>query len=122
MAKNNKTIWETVLLKNVKGANFQNVKTIPDIDGALERKYQVFEVLVAETLAQIRPEVKWEITYGNKDDGIDIKGVYLSSLKTLCSSFEGSSKSAPSFKKYIADHQPEHALPLIFEKQHFIIL
>lgn len=83
MAKNNKTIWETVLLKNVKGANFQNVKTIPDIDGALERKYQVFEVLVAETLAQIRPEVNWEITYGNKDDGIDIKGVYLSSLKTL---------------------------------------
>ena len=84
MAKNksNKTIWETVLLKNVKGANFQNVKTIPNIDGALERKYQVFEVLVAETLSQIRPEVKWEITYGNKDDGIDIKGVYLSALKT----------------------------------------
>lgn len=80
--KNNKTIWETVLLKNVKGANLQNAKTIPNIDGALERKYQVFEVLVAETLAQIRPEVKWEITYGNKDDGIDIKGVYSSSLKT----------------------------------------
>lgn len=80
--KNNKTIWETVLLKNIKGSNFQHVKTIPDIDGALERKYQVFEVLVAETLAQIRPDVKWEITYGNKDDGIDIKGVYSSSLKT----------------------------------------
>ncbi len=80
--KNNKSIWETVLLKNVKGANFQNVKTIPNMDGALERKYQVFEVLVAETLAQIRPEVKWEITYGSKDEGIDIKGVYSSSLKT----------------------------------------
>jgi hypothetical protein len=82
MVRNNKTIWETILLKNVKGANFQNVKTIPDIDGALQKKYQVFEVLVAETLAKIRPEVKWEITYGSKDDGIDIKGIYLSSLRT----------------------------------------
>ena len=80
--KHKRTIWETVLLKNVKGISFQNVKTIPNIDGALERKYQVFEVLVAETLAQIRPEVKWEITYGSKDDGVDIKGIYASSLKT----------------------------------------
>lgn len=80
--KQKRTIWETILLKNVKGINFQNVKTIPDVDGALERKYQVFEVLVAETLAKIRPEVEWEITYGSKDDGVDIKGIYTSSLKT----------------------------------------
>lgn len=79
-------VWNDILLKNIKGKLFCNVKTIPNIEGALEKKYQVFEILVAETLAKIRPEVSWEITYGSKDDGVDIKGIYSSTLKTPFSS------------------------------------
>lgn len=79
-------IWKDILLKNVKGSEFENTKTLPNNKKFLQKRYQVFEILVAETLAKIRPEVSWEITCGNNDDGVDIKGLYTSSLKTPFSS------------------------------------
>lgn len=88
MNKENRSdlVWKDILLKNAKGAEFENTKTLPKDKKILQKRYQVFEILVAETLAKIRPEVSWEITCGSSDDGVDIKGLYTSSLKTPFSS------------------------------------
>lgn len=80
------SVWKDILLKNAKGCEFQGTKTLPKEEKALQKRYQVFEILVAETLAEIRPEVSWELTYGSNDDGVDIKGLYTSALKTPFSS------------------------------------
>ena len=75
-------VWKEILLKNIKGEYFKNVKTIPKTPDALKKKYQIFEILIAETLANVYPDIKWEVTSGSKDDGIDISGIFSPKLQT----------------------------------------
>ena len=44
-------IWKDLLLKNKKGTEFVNARTISETDR--DKKFQVFEVLITETLAII---------------------------------------------------------------------
>ena len=82
MDYNTETIWKSILLKNVEGKKFKNTLTIPFTDKASRNKYQVFEILVAETLARISPDVRWEVTHGSKDGGVDIIGFHNLTFKT----------------------------------------
>ena len=66
--KKNNDIWKKVLLQSVKGDKFNNATTITD----KSKKYQVFEVLIAETLACIQPEMNWQVTVGSSDGGVDL--------------------------------------------------
>lgn len=69
-----KEIWEKILLKKVYGYELTNTVTIEKNEQNNKRKYQVFEVLVAETLALLDTKTKWETTCGNNDQGVDIVG------------------------------------------------
>ena len=69
--KNKQDIWKNVLLKQVKGSAFCNATTIRDA----EKTYQVFEVLVVETLACIQPEMEWQVTAVKSDNGVDLIAV-----------------------------------------------
>ena len=82
MDHNTETIWKDILLKNAEGKKFKNAVTIPPADKASKNKYQIFEILVAETLTKISPDIKWEVTHGSKDGGIDIIGFHNSTFKT----------------------------------------
>lgn len=68
MNNKNNDIWKNILLKLIEGYNFNNTITIKD----KSKKYQVFEVLIAETLACIQPEMNWQVTVGSSDGGIDL--------------------------------------------------
>lgn len=82
MDYNTETIWKAILLKNVEGRKFKNTLTIPIADKASRNKYQIFEILVAETLARISPDIRWEVTHGSKDGGVDIIGFHNIAFKT----------------------------------------
>ena len=82
MDYNTENIWKDILLKNAEGNKFKNTITIPQIDKVSRKKYQIFEILVAETLARISPDVIWEVTHGSKDGGVDIIGLHNSTFKT----------------------------------------
>lgn len=82
MDYNTKTIWKDILLKNAEGNKFKNTRTISTSNKTSNSRYQIFEILVAETLARISPDVSWEVTHGSKDGGIDIIGFHNSTFKT----------------------------------------
>lgn len=82
MNSNAKIIWKDILLKNVEGNKYKNTKTISPADRLSKRKYQIFEILVAETLARINPDINWEVTHGSNDGGVDIIGLHNSEFKT----------------------------------------
>lgn len=65
-------IWKDLLLKTVKGEQFKNAKTISPLD--YSRQFQVFEVLVTETLAIVDPTTEWHSLPVQGDDGIDFIG------------------------------------------------
>lgn len=65
-------IWKDLLLKNKKGTEFVNARTISEIDR--DKKFQVFEVLITETLAIIDPETEWHSLPVQGDDGVDFIG------------------------------------------------
>ena len=64
--------WKRILLKNVLGSKFKNAITIKEED--LNKKFQVFEVLVTETLARMDTKTVWYTMPVGKDDGIDFVG------------------------------------------------
>ncbi len=72
---NTKLIWENILLKEVYGFELKHATTIAKDKASRNRKYQIFEILVIETLALLDSKTKWQTTYGNKDDGVDIIGI-----------------------------------------------
>lgn len=74
----NDYIWTNILLKTVEGNNFTNATTVTDP----QKKYQIFEVLVAETLAHIQPELNWQVTVGSSDGGVDFIANALFEYKT----------------------------------------
>ena len=65
-------MWSKILLKNVYGRKFQNSRTIDETDR--DKKFQIFEVLVTETLAVIDPTTKWRSLPVSGDDGVDFIG------------------------------------------------
>ncbi len=65
-------IWKDLLLKNKKGTEFVNARTISETDR--DKKFQVFEVLITETLAIIDPETEWHSIPVQGDDGVDFIG------------------------------------------------
>lgn len=65
-------IWKSILLKNVAGTKFKNAKTIEDSDR--NKKFQVFEVLITETLAIVDPNIEWHSLPVQGDDGVDFIG------------------------------------------------
>lgn len=82
MDYNTEAIWKDILLKNAEGKKFKNSITIPQNEKASKKKYQIFEILVAETLARISPDVIWEVTHGSKDGGVDIIGLHNPTIRT----------------------------------------
>lgn len=65
-------IWKELLLKNVKGEQFKNAKTILASDR--KKQFQIFEVLVTETLAVVDPNTQWNSLPVQGDDGVDFIG------------------------------------------------
>ncbi len=65
-------MWKHILLKNLSGTLFQNCHTIAEADRC--HKFQVFEVLVTETLAIIDPATRWKSLPVTGDDGVDFIG------------------------------------------------
>lgn len=65
-------IWNDILLKNKKGHQFKNAKSISGSD--YNKKFQIFEVLVTETLVVIDPSTRWHSLPVQGDDGIDFLG------------------------------------------------
>lgn len=65
-------IWKDILLKNVTGKKFKNAKTISEADA--NKQFQVFEVLVTETLAVVDPATEWHSLPVQGDEGIDFIG------------------------------------------------
>ena len=65
-------IWKDLLLKNKKGTEFVNARTISETDR--DKKFQVFEVLITETLAIIDPETEWHSLPVQGDEGVDFIG------------------------------------------------
>ncbi|MCM1415060.1 MAG: hypothetical protein NC430_03945 [bacterium] len=65
-------IWKDLLLKNKRGSEFVNARTILEVDK--NKKFQVFEVLITETLAIIDPETEWHSLPVQGDDGVDFIG------------------------------------------------
>ncbi len=65
-------IWKDLLLKNKKGIEFINARTISEADR--DKKFQVFEVLITETLAIIDPETEWHSLPVQGDEGVDFIG------------------------------------------------
>lgn len=64
--------WKHILLKNIQGSKFKNTITIKEEDS--NKKFQVFEVLVTETLARMDTKTIWHTVPVGKDDGIDFVG------------------------------------------------
>lgn len=65
-------IWKDILLKNVKGSEFKNARTISASD--YNKQFQIFEVLITETLAIVDPATEWHSLPVQGDDGIDFIG------------------------------------------------
>lgn len=65
-------IWKDLLLKNKEGKKFVNARTISESDK--NKKFQVFEVLITETLAIVDPETEWHSLPVQGDDGVDFIG------------------------------------------------
>ena len=65
-------IWKDLLLKNKKGTDFVNARTISETDR--DKMFQVFEVLITETLAIIDPETEWHSLPVQGDEGVDFIG------------------------------------------------
>lgn len=65
--------WKKTLLKTVKGKCFFNTKTITA--EYKEKNFQIFEVLITETLAVMDPTVSWITLPVGDDDGIDFRGI-----------------------------------------------
>lgn len=65
-------MWAEILLKNVLGSKFINSRTIDKKD--LNKKFQIFEVLITETLAIIDPTTEWHSLPVSCDDGVDFIG------------------------------------------------
>lgn len=66
-------IWKDLLLRNFQGKYFKNAQTI--CAEHKDKMFQVFEVLVTETLAIIDPETKWSSYPVQGDNGIDFSGI-----------------------------------------------
>ncbi len=65
-------MWKHILLENLPGTAFQNCRTIAEADRS--HKFQVFEVLVTETLAIIDPATRWRSLPVTGDEGVDFIG------------------------------------------------
>ena len=65
-------IWKDILLKKVVGSKLKNAKTISKED--YNKKFQVFEVLITETLAIVDPNTEWHSLPVQGDHGIDFLG------------------------------------------------
>ena len=65
-------MWFKILLKNIYGYKFRNSQTIDEKDR--EKKFQIFEVLITETLAIIDPDTEWHSLPVSGDDGVDFIG------------------------------------------------
>lgn len=72
MKKN--TIWDNILLQSVYGSELKNTTTISKDEKSSGHKYQVFEILIVETLALLDSSTKWQATFGSNDRGVDIIG------------------------------------------------
>jgi len=70
----NESIWDDLLLLKVEVEKFENLKTLTTDAISEGGKFQIFEVLVAETLAVLEPDTKWQTTVGGNDGGIDFIG------------------------------------------------
>jgi len=64
-----KLLWDKVLLKKCYADNFNNTITI--CDNSKNSKYQIFEVLVTETLARLYSDFDWRTSPVQNDEGID---------------------------------------------------
>lgn len=65
-------MWKHILLKNLPGTAFRNCHTINEADR--DHKFQVFEVLITETLAVIDPTTQWTSIPVTGDSGVDFIG------------------------------------------------
>lgn len=65
-------MWSKILLRNELGSKFKNSKTIDKKD--INKKFQIFEVLITETLAIIDPTTEWHSLPVSCDDGVDFIG------------------------------------------------
>lgn len=65
-------MWKHILLKNLPGTAFRNCHTISETDRG--HKFQVFEVLITETLAIIDPATRWSSVPVAGDSGVDFIG------------------------------------------------
>lgn len=65
-------IWKDYLLQKVKGKYFPNANTLREEDA--EKNFQIFEVLVSETIGSIYSNYCWHTTPANGDGGIDFWG------------------------------------------------
>ena len=65
-------MWKHILLKNLPGTVFRNCRTINEADR--DHKFQVFEVLITETLAIIDPTTRWTSVPVTGDSGVDFIG------------------------------------------------
>lgn len=68
----NTDIWTNYLLQNVRGYHFPNVQTLDSENN--ESEYQIFEVLVSETIQILYPDYCWRVTPYRGDGGIDFIG------------------------------------------------
>ena len=66
-------VWKNVLLKLVKAGELDYSSTLSDL--SKKTKIQIFEFLVAETLAQIYPEMDWRVSQVQGDQGVDLYGI-----------------------------------------------
>lgn len=63
--------WEIMKL-NCKGRDFRAITCISAEN--LQKKFQLFEVLVVESLNRIDPALKWTVTQVSGDQGVDFRG------------------------------------------------
>lgn len=68
----NNEIWTNYLLQKVKGHYFSNIRTMDSENN--ESEYQIFEVLVSETIQILYPDYRWHVTPYRGDGGIDFFG------------------------------------------------
>lgn len=64
-------LWKNVLLKKCHASDFGKVQTIHTVLDNDSRQYQIFEVLVTETLAQLYKDFDWETSPVQGDGGVD---------------------------------------------------
>lgn len=65
-------IWKDVFLKNIYCKNIKKATTLSNTDQ--DKQIQIFEFLVAETLAKIYPDLEWKVSQVQGDQGVDILG------------------------------------------------